>query len=58
MVDDSLADGFPIVITRNKWDASEMELAPGDMVVVGLKGYRLLPHYPLRSEAEAIAHPR
>ncbi len=52
---DSQADGFPIVITRNKWDASDMELAAGDLVVVGLKGYRLLPHYPLRSESGAKA---
>jgi sulfate/thiosulfate transport system ATP-binding protein len=55
-IDDSLADGFPIVITRNKWDASEMELAGGDMVVIGLKGYRLLPHYPLRSDSGAKVH--
>lgn len=53
MLDDSLAEGFPIAITRNKWDASEMELGAGDAVVVGLKGYRLLPHYPLRSETGA-----
>jgi hypothetical protein len=55
LADDSQADGFPIVITRNKWDATDMELAPGDLVVVGLKGYRLLPHYPLRSETGAKA---
>jgi hypothetical protein len=30
-----------------------MEFAAGDLVVVGLKGYRLLPHYPLRSETGA-----
>jgi len=52
-VDDDYAEGFPIVITRNKWDATEMELAAGDAVVIGLKGYRLLPHYPLRGEAGA-----
>lgn len=50
-------DGFPIVLTRNKWDATEMELSPGDSVVVGLKGYRLLPHYPLRSETGARVLP-
>jgi sulfate/thiosulfate transport system ATP-binding protein len=55
LVDDSQVDGFPIVITRNKWDATDMELSPGDLVVVGLKGYRLLPHYPLRSESGAKA---
>ncbi|HEY6402330.1 MAG TPA: hypothetical protein VI479_13030, partial [Blastocatellia bacterium] len=55
LVDDSQADGFPIVLTRNKWDATDMELETGDLVVVGLKGYRLLPHYPLRSETGAKA---
>ncbi len=55
LVDDSQADGFPILITRNKWDASDMELSPGDLVAVGLKGYRLLPHYPLRGETGAKA---
>jgi sulfate/thiosulfate transport system ATP-binding protein len=55
LADDSQADGFPIVITRNKWDATDMELETGDLVVVGLKGYRLLPHYPLRSETGAKA---
>jgi hypothetical protein len=47
LIDDPQSEGFPIVITRNKWDANEMELAVGDAVVIGLKGYRLLPHYPL-----------
>jgi sulfate/thiosulfate transport system ATP-binding protein len=58
LVDDSQVDGFPVVITRNKWDATDMELAAGDLVVVGLKGYRLLPHYPLRSESGAKAQQR
>ncbi|MBO0860392.1 MAG: ABC transporter ATP-binding protein [Chloracidobacterium sp.] len=49
----ALTEGFPIVITRNKWDATDMELETGDLVVLGLKGYRLLPHYPLRSETGA-----
>jgi sulfate/thiosulfate transport system ATP-binding protein len=53
LIDDPRSEGFPIVITRNKWDANEMELAVGDTVVVGLKGYRLLPHYPLHSESGA-----
>jgi sulfate transport system ATP-binding protein len=53
LIDDPQAEGFPIVITRNKWDANEMELSVGDTVVIGLKGYRLLPHYPLRSESGA-----
>jgi len=55
IVGDSQAEGFPIVITRNKWDATDMELEAGDLIVVGLKGYRLLPHYPLRSESGAKA---
>jgi hypothetical protein len=53
LASDSQVEGFPIVITRNKWDATDMELAAGDLVVVGLKGYRLLPHYPLRRETGA-----
>ncbi|HEU0185909.1 MAG TPA: ABC transporter ATP-binding protein [Blastocatellia bacterium] len=55
LADDSQADGFPIVIMRNKWDATDMVLETGDLVVVGLKGYRLLPHYPLRGETGAKA---
>ncbi len=55
LVDETYADGFPIVITRNKWEATEMELSVGDAVVVGLKGYRLLPHYPLGLETSAKA---
>jgi sulfate transport system ATP-binding protein len=58
LADNSQADGFPVVITRNKWDATDMELEAGDLVVVGLKGYRLLPHYPLRSETGAKAQQR
>jgi ABC-type Fe3+/spermidine/putrescine transport system ATPase subunit len=42
--------GFPITMTRTKWDADEMGLAAGDPVVVGIKDYRLLPHYPLAGE--------
>ncbi|MBS1812326.1 MAG: ABC transporter ATP-binding protein [Acidobacteria bacterium] len=53
LVDETYAEGFPIVITRNKWEATEMELSVGDAVVVGLKGYRLLPHYPLGVETGA-----
>ena len=56
LVDETLSEGFPIIITRNKWDAGEMELGVGDAVAVGLKGYRLLPHYPLSGEAGAKAH--
>jgi sulfate/thiosulfate transport system ATP-binding protein len=50
----SLVGGdMPVTISRTKWEASEMELSPGDSVVVGLKDYRLLPHYPLGSESGA-----
>jgi sulfate/thiosulfate transport system ATP-binding protein len=42
-------EGFPITVSRSKWDATEMPLSSGDQVVVGLKDYRILPHYPLRS---------
>ena len=42
--------GIPVTVSRTKWDASEMELSPGDPVTLGLKGCRLLPHFPLRSE--------
>ncbi len=52
-VDDSFSDGFPVTISRTKWEANEMTLAAGDAVVLGLKDYRLLPHYPLRSESGA-----
>src|SRR5262249_27559584 len=58
LIDEAYAEGFPLVITRNKWDATEMELSNGDSVVVGLKGYRLLPHYPLRSESGAKVWPK
>jgi sulfate transport system ATP-binding protein len=58
LVDDSLAEGVPIVITRNKWDAADMELGLGDAVVLGLKGFRVLPHYPLQSESGAKTHSR
>ena len=43
--------GLPLTVSRTKWEASEMELTAGDPVVVGLRDYRLLPHYPLSSEA-------
>jgi sulfate/thiosulfate transport system ATP-binding protein len=49
VVDETYAEGFPISVSRSKWDASELEVSVGDSVAVGLKGYRLLPHYPLRS---------
>jgi ABC-type Fe3+/spermidine/putrescine transport system ATPase subunit len=50
----SLVGGdMPVTISRTKWEASEMELSPGDSVVIGLKDYRILPHYPLGSESGA-----
>lgn len=51
--EESYAEGFPVSVTRTKWEATEIELSVGDAVVVGLKGYRLLAHYPLSSETAA-----
>ena len=53
IVDDTVAEDFPLTITRSKWEANEMELSTGDAVAVGLKDYRLLPHYPLGAETGA-----
>jgi len=47
LVDESYTDGLTITVTRTKWEANDMALSPGDAVVVGLKDYRLLAHYPL-----------
>ena len=47
LVESVRAGDFPITVSRTKWEASEMELSAGDPVAVGLKGYRLLPHYPI-----------
>jgi sulfate transport system ATP-binding protein len=46
------SEGFPITVTRSKWDSTEMELSMGDPVVVGLKDYRIMPHYPMKSESQ------
>jgi len=53
LVDETYAEGFQITVSRTKWEASDMELSTGDQVVIGLKDYRLMPHYPLRSETGA-----
>jgi sulfate/thiosulfate transport system ATP-binding protein len=53
LVDETYAEGFPVIVYRTKWEASDMELSPGDPVVLGLKNYHLLPHYPLHSESGA-----
>jgi sulfate transport system ATP-binding protein len=53
LVEEQYAEGFPITVTRTKWEASEMNLSAGDLVVVGLRDYRLLAHYPLNSESGA-----
>ena len=53
LVDETYVEDFPLTITRTKWEASEIELSAGDAVVVGLKDYRLLPHYPLGAETGA-----
>lgn len=54
-VDELYAEGLQITVSRTKWEASDMELSPGDSIIVGLKDYRLLPHYPLRTESGAKA---
>jgi sulfate transport system ATP-binding protein len=53
IVDDTVVEDFPLTITRSKWEVNEMELSNGDTVAVGLKDYRLLPHYPLGAETSA-----
>jgi ABC-type Fe3+/spermidine/putrescine transport system ATPase subunit len=45
--------GLPIVVTRTKWEAEEAPLDVGDPVVLALRSYRLLPHYPLGSQSGA-----
>jgi sulfate transport system ATP-binding protein len=45
--------GLPVLASRTKWEASDMALDPGDPVVLGLKDYRLLAHFPLASEGGA-----
>ncbi len=45
--------GLPVLASRTKWEASDMTLDPGDPVVLGLKDYRLLAHFPLASEPGA-----
>jgi ABC-type Fe3+/spermidine/putrescine transport system ATPase subunit len=49
----SYLNGFPILLTRTKWEANDMQLSVGDRIVVGLKGFRVLPHLPLGSETGA-----
>ena len=51
--DEAHPGGFPVTVTRTKWEARDMGLSPGDLVAVGLKDYRLLPHYPLVIESGA-----
>ena len=58
LVDETYAEGFPVTITRTKCEANEMDLSIGDRVVVGLKDYRLLAHYPLGSEFGAKVYKR
>jgi ABC-type Fe3+/spermidine/putrescine transport system ATPase subunit len=53
LVDEHYDEGFPITVTRTKWEANEMNLSVNDWVVAGLKDYRLLTHYPLKSESGA-----
>ena len=48
LVDETYAEGFPIVITRNKWEATEMELSVGDAVVVGAERLSFVAALSLR----------
>ncbi|HYO47116.1 MAG TPA: ABC transporter ATP-binding protein [Gemmatimonadota bacterium] len=45
--------GLPIIVTRTKWEAEEVPLEVGDPVVLALRSYRLLPHYPLGTQSGA-----
>ncbi len=49
LTDESFSDGYSVAVSRTKWDAAELPVEPGDPVVVGLKEFRLLPHYPLQA---------
>lgn len=51
LIDETYAESFPVKVSRTKWEAADMELTPGDSVVLGLKNYQLLPHYPLSGES-------
>ena len=45
--------GLPLVVTRTKWEAEEAPLEVGDAVVLALRTYRLLPHFPLGTQSGA-----
>ena len=45
--------GLPLVVTRTKWEAEEAPLEVGDAVVLALRSYRLLPHFPLGTQSGA-----
>ena len=45
--------GLPLVVTRTKWEAEEAPLEVGDAIVLGLRSYRLLPHFPLGTQSGA-----
>jgi sulfate transport system ATP-binding protein len=47
LVDESFSPGYPISVSRSKWDAADIPLEPGDAVVVGLKEFSVLPNYPI-----------
>jgi ABC-type Fe3+/spermidine/putrescine transport system ATPase subunit len=53
LVDETYVENFPIIVSRTKWEATEMELSAGDPVVLGLKNYQVLPHYPLHNDPGA-----
>lgn len=46
----SLSSAVQIIAVRSKREAEEMELSTGDSVVLGLRTFRVIPHYPLAAE--------
>ena len=45
-VDETFLDGLPVHVTRLKWEAGETPLEPGDRAAIGLRDYRVMPHFP------------
>ena len=45
--------GLPLVVTRTKWEAEDAPLEVGDRVILALRSYRILPHFPLESQSGA-----
>ena len=45
--------GLPLVVTRTKWEAEDAPLEVGDRVILALRSYRILPHFPLETQSGA-----